>query len=85
MKLLAARHGQTEWNALNKICGTTDLPLNELGMEQAKLLADRVENMGIDVIIASTMIRARQTAGVVAERLNNLEQLSNACVVCPCF
>ena len=30
MRLLAARHGQTEWNALNKICGTTDLPLNEL-------------------------------------------------------
>lgn len=80
MRLLAARHGQTEWNALNKICGTTDLPLNELGFEQAKLLADKVENMGIEVIIASTMIRAQQTAGVVAERLG-LEVLTDSRLV----
>lgn len=68
MKLYIARHGETEWNALNKICGRTDIPLNERGMEQAKLLAERLANVPIDLIIASPMIRARQTAEAVAEK-----------------
>ena len=69
MKIYVARHGQTAWNALNKTCGTTDLPLNELGLQQAEELADKVENLGIDLIIASTLIRAQQTAEAVSRRI----------------
>ena len=69
MKIYVARHGQTEWNALNKTCGTTDLPLNEIGLQQAEELADKVEDLGIDLIIASTLIRARQTAEAVSRRI----------------
>ena len=36
MRILVARHGQTQWNALNKVCGRTDLPLTELGHAQAR-------------------------------------------------
>ena len=50
MKIYVARHGQTEWNALNKTCGTTDIPLTELGLQQAEELADKVEDLGIDLI-----------------------------------
>ena len=67
MKLYLARHGQTEWNRLDKICGRTDLPLNETGIQQAHLLAEKVRDAGIHLIIASPMLRARQTAAVVAE------------------
>ena len=70
MRLYVARHGQTAWNAENKICGTTDLPLNELGQAQAKELAEKCGAYDIDLIIASTMLRARQTAAAVAERWN---------------
>ena len=70
MRLYVARHGQTAWNAENKICGTTDLPLNELGQAQAKELAEKCGAYKIDLIIASTMLRARQTAAAVAERWN---------------
>ena len=70
MRLYVARHGQTAWNAENKICGTTDLPLNELGQAQAKELAEKCGAYEIDLIIASTMLRARQTAAAVAERWN---------------
>ena len=70
MRLYVARHGQTAWNAENKICGTTDLPLNELGQAQAKELAEKCGASDIDLIIASTLLRARQTAAAVAERWN---------------
>lgn len=69
MKLYVARHGETEWNASNKICGRTDIPLTERGITQAKQLAENLADAGIDVIIASTMIRARQTAAAVSEKL----------------
>lgn len=68
MKLYVARHGETAWNAENKICGRTDIPLNERGMEQAVVLAERMADVHIDRIIASPMIRARQTAEAVAEK-----------------
>ena len=70
MKLYVARHGETEWNALNKICGRTDIPLTERGLEQAKLLAANMADKQLDVIIASPMIRAQQTAAAVSEAID---------------
>lgn len=67
-RLFVARHGQTQWNADQKICGRTDLPLTEEGLRQAQALAQRVEGLDIDLIIASPMLRARQTAAAVAEK-----------------
>lgn len=70
MRLYAARHGQTEWNVLWKVCGRTDIPLTDEGLSQARELALEAEKHPIDVIIASPMLRARQTAQAVADRLN---------------
>ena len=42
MKLYVTRHGETTWNALNKVCGLTDAMLTENGIEQAKILAERL-------------------------------------------
>lgn len=70
MRLYAARHGQTEWNVLWKNCGTTDVPLNELGVAQAHELAQAAEKHPIHLIISSPMIRARQTAQVIADRMH---------------
>jgi len=69
MKIYVARHGQTRLNAENRVCGSTDIPLTETGLRQAQRLADTARDKGIEVIIASDMIRARQTARAVAERL----------------
>ena len=41
MKIYAARHGQTEWNLNDRICGRTDVELTETGREQAALLAEK--------------------------------------------
>ena len=68
MKLYVARHGETEWNVRRKVCGRTDIPLTDTGIEQAKQLAEKAAELDIDIIIASPMIRAQQTATAVSEK-----------------
>lgn len=67
MKIYLARHGQTQWNVENKISGTTDVPLTEIGREQARQLAEKAKDYPIDVIIASPLNRAKDTAQYVAD------------------
>lgn len=69
MKLYLARHGQTVWNRRDVVCGRTDIPLTEKGLAQAQTLADQAEQTAINEIWCSPLIRARQTAQAVADRL----------------
>ena len=64
--LLLARHGETDWNRELRVQGTSDTALNELGRAQAAELARQLEGAGIDVIYASDLNRARETAEIVA-------------------
>lgn len=70
---LLMRHGETEANARDLICGRTDLPLTARGLAQAKQAAAGLvrsgEAAGIEVILTSPLARARQTAGAVADAL----------------
>lgn len=69
MKIYSTRHGQTEFNRLDIILGTTDAELNDVGIAQAKELAENVEALGdADVIITSPMKRAMRTAEIVSEK-----------------
>ncbi len=63
------RHGQTDQNLEARIQGTTDNPLNETGLAQARLVAPEVASLGITKIVVSDLIRAQQTAATVAEIL----------------
>jgi broad specificity phosphatase PhoE len=68
--ILLARHGQTDFNAPpTRIQGSLDPPLNETGLAQARALAELVADEGIRVLYASDMLRARQTAEIVGERI----------------
>lgn len=69
MKLYVTRHGETQWNIKNKVCGITDIELTETGFIQARELALRLESCGIEVIISSPLIRAVQTAQAIAGHL----------------
>ncbi len=57
------RHGETVWNAENKICGATDSPLTEHGHRQAVETAEKMQKMGIkaEMILYSPLSRARDT------------------------
>lgn len=68
MKLYVARHGQTQWNAENKVCGRTDLPLTEVGMAQAQALAEKAADLSIDLILTSPLDRAHTMARIIADR-----------------
>ncbi len=72
MIIYSTRHGETEWNVLDKISGITEVNLTEKGIAQAKELANRVltECEHIDVIIVSPMKRAQLTASFTAKLLD---------------
>ena len=62
------RHGETVWNVENKICGVTDIPLTDNGRAQARALGRRlaVEPTGITRILCSPLVRASETARLIA-------------------
>lgn len=70
MKLLVTRHGQTDWNIEEKIQGATDNFLNDEGIKQAEQARELVKNTDIDLIICSTLTRAKQTAEIINEGRN---------------
>lgn len=65
------RHGLTDWNALGKIQGQTDIPLNEEGRLQARLLGERLnqEPYHWDFVITSGLSRAEETGSIIASIL----------------
>ena len=66
MKIYTIRHGETNWNKLGKIQGITDIELNDIGINQAKEAAIKVDEYNFDLIISSPLKRAVKTAEIVA-------------------
>lgn len=66
MNVYIVRHGQSEGNA-SGVHQPPNSPLSGLGIIQADKIASRFENMQVDVIIASPLLRAKQTATQIAK------------------
>jgi len=69
------RHGMTEPNFRGFRCGgDLDLPLMDIGCDQAYLLAKQIEkmNLRLGVIMTGSLIRTRQTASIISGVLGNL-------------
>lgn len=65
-RLIIVRHGRTEWNREERFRGRADLELDEVGREQAKATAKRVEEWPVDAIYSSPLLRTRETAESLA-------------------
>ena len=67
--LTLVRHGQTDWNLSRRIQGSTDIPLNETGRADAHTAAGRLAGGIHHAIYASPLVRARETAEIIAAEL----------------
>jgi len=65
-RLIVWRHGNTDWNAENRVQGQSDVPLNELGQQQAFDAAELLIRTRPAVIVASDLRRAADTAAALA-------------------
>ena len=67
--LLLLRHGETDWNSEHRWQGHADRPLNDTGRAQAHELGEALAGRTVHAVYASDLLRARETAEIVAARL----------------
>ncbi|CAB5240521.1 unannotated protein [freshwater metagenome] len=69
-RILLWRHGQTDWNVVNRFQGHSDIPLNDVGLVQAQRSAQVLAGMKPTMIISSDLGRAQNTAQALANLVN---------------
>ena len=72
-----ARHGQTAYNAEGRFQGHLPVPLDDTGRAQARELAEAVAAVEVRTLVCSPLVRARETADIVAARIG-LEPVEDA-------
>jgi alpha-ribazole phosphatase len=65
-RLCLVRHGQTDWNLEGRYQGQSDVPLNEKGRAQARILARQLQGQSFDAIYTSDLQRAKETAEIIS-------------------
>lgn len=65
MRWFLVRHGETEWNAVGRMQGQTDIPLSDVGRAQAARTGERLAEVGFAAAYASDLSRASETASII--------------------
>ena len=68
--LYIMRHGKTDWNAVHKLQGKTDVPLSGEGREMVEKAGRLYRDTHFDVCFCSPLIRARETAEIILRGRN---------------
>jgi 2,3-bisphosphoglycerate-dependent phosphoglycerate mutase len=69
--LILIRHGQSEWNLLNKWTGHTDVELSDQGKEEARKAASLIKGVTLHRAHTSDLKRAQQTLDIILEETNH--------------
>jgi broad specificity phosphatase PhoE len=70
-RFILVRHGQTDWNRVERFRGRVDVPLNDVGLAQARATGERVaREWSPAAVYSSPLSRARRTAEAIASRLD---------------
>lgn len=72
-KLLICRHTESEWNALGKWTGTTDVHLSENGFHQAGQVGEALKDVDIDFAYCSLQIRTKETLEGILDGSGNID------------
>jgi alpha-ribazole phosphatase len=64
-RIFLLRHGETDWNRSSRYQGISDVPLNDIGLEQARRLGVRLSRIPPDRVLASPLSRAARTAEII--------------------
>jgi probable phosphoglycerate mutase len=67
--IIIFRHGETDWNRDGRMQGGVDIPLNQVGREQALRLYEFFKANPVEVILSSDLARARETAEIAVGKL----------------
>ena len=67
MKIWMLRHGQTDWNVLRKVQGSSDIPLNDVGRAMAEESGQALAQIDFAYIFSSPLVRAKETAEYAAK------------------
>ncbi len=70
IKLILIRHPETDWNKQKRYMGSADIPLNNKGKKQARIISGYFKNENISVIYSSKLKRALETAKFIAKSHN---------------
>ena len=66
-RIILWRHGRTEWNVAGRVQGQTDVPLDDVGLQQARESAARLATLRPSRILSSDLRRAADTAAALSE------------------
>ena len=69
-RFVLVRHGQTEWNRVERFRGRKDLLLDATGLRQALAAALRIKDWPVAAVYSSPLRRALETAKVIANQLD---------------
>ena len=76
LKLYIVRHGQTEWNVLEKFQGQLNSPLTEEGIEKVGKTGKELKNVEFKAVYTSKLRRTIRTAEIILEK-NSFEKKKN--------
>jgi 2,3-bisphosphoglycerate-dependent phosphoglycerate mutase len=68
-RIALIRHGSTAWNKEGRMQGSTDIPLDQEGLEQARRLGIRLSDEHWDLVYTSHLSRAKETGAIIAKQL----------------
>lgn len=68
-KLILVRHGQSLWNLEDRFTGWVDVPLTDLGREEARRAGQKLAGIQIDVAYTSGLTRAQDTLSIICESI----------------